>query len=78
MTPVYTEAVSWPSAFVTLRLTISRASLPRLRKTNMTEAIAYALRSVLKRERNKRSLEERLAELARQLESEAESQIPAT
>jgi antitoxin VapB len=38
--------------------------LARLRKTNMTEAIAYALRSELKRERDKRPLEDRLEELA--------------
>jgi hypothetical protein len=38
--------------------------LARLRKTNMTQAIAYALRSELKRERDKRPLEERLEELA--------------
>ena len=38
--------------------------LANLRKTNMTEAIAHALRSELKRERDKRPLAERLAELA--------------
>ena len=38
--------------------------LARLRKTNMTEAIAHALRSELKRERDKRPLEQRLEELA--------------
>ena len=38
--------------------------LAKLRKTNMTEAIAHALRSELKRERDKRPLRERLAELA--------------
>jgi hypothetical protein len=38
--------------------------LARLRKTNMTEAIAHALRSELKRERDKRPLEERLEDLA--------------
>ena len=38
--------------------------LANLRKTNMTEAIAHALRSELKRERDKRPLGERLAELA--------------
>jgi antitoxin VapB len=38
--------------------------LADLRKTNMTEAIAHALRSELKRERGKRPLAERLAELA--------------
>ena len=38
--------------------------LARLRKTNMTEAIAHALRSELERERDKRPLEERLEELA--------------
>ena len=38
--------------------------LARLRKTNMTEAIAHALRSELKRERNKRPLEDRLEDLA--------------
>ena len=38
--------------------------LARLRKTNMTEAIGHALRSELKRELDKRPLEERLEELA--------------
>ena len=38
--------------------------LARLRKTNMTQAIAYALRSELKRERDKRPLEQRLEDLA--------------
>ena len=38
--------------------------LAKLRKTNMTEAIAHALRSELKRERDKRPLEERLEDLA--------------
>jgi hypothetical protein len=38
--------------------------LADLRKTNMTEAIAFALRNELKRERDKRPLHERLAELA--------------
>jgi antitoxin VapB len=38
--------------------------LARLRKTNMTEAIAHALRTELKRERDKRPLAERLEELA--------------
>jgi antitoxin VapB len=45
--------------------------LARLRKTNMTEAIAFALRSELKRERDKRPLEERLKELAEKLKAEA-------
>jgi antitoxin VapB len=45
--------------------------LARLRKTNMTEAIAHALRSELKRERDKRPLEERLQELAAKLKAEA-------
>jgi antitoxin VapB len=40
--------------------------LARLRKTNMTEAIAHALRSELKRERGKRPLAERLEDLARE------------
>ena len=44
--------------------------LARLRKTNMTEAIGYALRSELERERNKRPLAERLEELAAQLKAE--------
>jgi antitoxin VapB len=39
-------------------------TLARLRKTNMTEAIAYALKAELKRERDKRPLVERLAALA--------------
>ncbi len=38
--------------------------LARLRKTNMTEAIAHALKAELKRERDKRPLEERLRQLA--------------
>ena len=38
--------------------------LARLRRTNMTEAIAHALRSELKRERDKRPLEDRLEDLA--------------
>lgn len=37
-----------------------------MRKTNMTEAIAHALRSELKGERDKRPLAERLEELARE------------
>ena len=45
--------------------------LAELRKTNMTEAIAHALRSELKRERDKRPLGERLEELARRLAAEA-------
>jgi antitoxin VapB len=40
--------------------------LANLRKTNMTEAIAHALRAELKREREKRPLAERLEELARE------------
>jgi antitoxin VapB len=40
--------------------------LARLRKTNMTEAIAHALRSELARERDQRPLAERLEELARE------------
>ena len=43
--------------------------LARLRKTNMTEAIAHALRAELERERAKRPLRERLAELARKLKA---------
>jgi antitoxin VapB len=38
--------------------------LARLRGTNMTEAIAHALREELKRERDKRPLVERLEALA--------------
>ena len=45
--------------------------LARLRKTNMTEAIAHALRSELERERGKRPLREQLEELARELKAEA-------
>jgi antitoxin VapB len=45
--------------------------LARLRKTNMTEAIAHALRTELKRERDKRPLAERLAGLAAELKAEA-------
>ena len=41
-------------------------SLARLRGTNMTEAIGYALREELRRERDKRPLVERLEELAQQ------------
>lgn len=40
--------------------------LANLRGTNMTEAIAHALRSELRRERDKRPLAERLEELARE------------
>ena len=40
--------------------------LADLRKTNMTEAIAHALRSELKREQDKRPLADRLEELARE------------
>jgi antitoxin VapB len=40
--------------------------LARVRNTNMTEAIAHALRSELERERAKRPLRERLEELARE------------
>jgi antitoxin VapB len=47
--------------------------LARLRKTNMTEAIAHALRTELKRERDKRPLAERLAGLAAELKAEAGS-----
>jgi hypothetical protein len=43
----------------------------RLRKTNMTEVIAHALRSELKRERDNRPLAERLQELAQKLKAEA-------
>lgn len=45
--------------------------LARLRGTNMTEAIAHALRSELDREREKRPLAERLARLGDQLRAEA-------
>jgi antitoxin VapB len=45
--------------------------LAKLRKTNMTEAIAHALRTELKRERDKRPLAERLAELAARARAEA-------
>ena len=45
--------------------------LAKLRKTNMTEAIGHALRSELKRERDKRPLAERLGELAERLKAEA-------
>jgi antitoxin VapB len=45
--------------------------LARLRKTNMTEAIAHALRMELERERDKRPLADRLAELAAELRAEA-------
>jgi hypothetical protein len=38
--------------------------LARLRKTNMTEAIAHALRAELRRERDKQPLVERLRRLA--------------
>ena len=44
--------------------------LASLRKTNMTEAIAHALRNELKRERDKRPLVERLDELAEKLEAD--------
>jgi len=45
--------------------------LARLRKTNMTEAIAFALRAELKREREKIPLAERSRALADQLRAEA-------
>ena len=45
--------------------------LASLRKTNMTEAIAHALRSELKRERDKRPLRERLEELAHETQAMA-------
>jgi antitoxin VapB len=45
--------------------------LARMRKTNMTEAIAHALRSELKRERDKPPLAERLEALAAELKAEA-------
>jgi antitoxin VapB len=45
--------------------------LARLRKTNMTEAIVHALRTELERERDKRPLADRLAELAAELKAEA-------
>jgi antitoxin VapB len=45
--------------------------LARLRKTNMTEAIAHALRTELERERDKRPLADRRAELAAELKAEA-------
>jgi antitoxin VapB len=45
--------------------------LALLRKTNMTEAIAHALRSELKRERDKRPLRERLEGLAARARAEA-------
>jgi antitoxin VapB len=45
--------------------------LANLRKTNMTEAIAHALRSELKRERDKRPLRERLEGLAARARAEA-------
>ena len=53
------------------KLASSRAKLANLRKTNMTEAIAHALRSELKRERDKRPLRERLEELARETQAMA-------
>ena len=43
--------------------------LATLRKSNMTEAIVHALRSELKRERDKRPLRERLDDLARKLKA---------
>jgi antitoxin VapB len=45
--------------------------LAKLRKTNMTEAITHALRSELKRERDRRPLAERLEKLGEQLKAEA-------
>ncbi len=46
--------------------------LAKLRKTNMTEAIAHALRSELKRERDKRPLRERW----RSLRPRADETVP--
>ncbi len=45
--------------------------LALLRKTNMTEAIAHALREELRRERQKIPLAERLDDIARQLQAQA-------
>jgi hypothetical protein len=45
--------------------------LAQLRGANMTEAIAHALKAELKRERDKRPLEERLGQLSDQLRAEA-------
>jgi antitoxin VapB len=45
--------------------------LAALRGTNMTEAILYALRSELKRERDKRPLRDRLAEIAERARASA-------
>ncbi len=45
--------------------------LAELRKTNMTEAIAHALRADLKRERDRQPLAERLKELSDKLKAEA-------
>jgi antitoxin VapB len=45
--------------------------LAALRNSNMTEAIVHALRSELKRERDKRPLADRLADLAQKLKAEA-------
>ncbi len=52
--------------------------LAQLRKTNMTEAIAHALRSELKRERDKRPLRERLEELAARDASDGRTQSATT
>ena len=46
-------------------------ALAALRRTNMTEAIAHALREELRRERDKLPLAERLKALAEELKAEA-------
>lgn len=50
--------------------------LARPRKTNMTEAIAHALRSELKRERDKRPLEQRLEDHANETASDGKAWRP--
>ena len=58
--------LQWASASAIPEVGELARELARLRKSNMTEAIAHALRSELKRERDKRPLAERLEELARE------------
>ena len=52
--------------------------LASLRKTNMTEAIAHALRSELKRERDKRPLRRAAGGACRRNESRWRARIRAT
>jgi len=67
----YRQRLLWASAFAILKVGRLARELARLRKTNMTEAIAHALRSEPERERGKRPLEDRLEDLANETMSMA-------